>query len=175
MSVALVGCGPSTSAVPPPPPAAPSTLVRGEDGLNRLVAAVCRQPCDSALVGSASTLRTVGGGVAHMELDTGRCRVPGYGEEPIGCSAVCEGAEQRVTRILIDVGPIGPNTRSELCRALERDRGRPSTGACEDACGSGCGWTPAADRVAVRFGGHLELQCESFDPNHSDGSNSMSP
>ena len=159
--MALLGCGPRSSAVPPPQPAAPSTLVRGEEGLNKLAAAVCGQVCDSSLQGSASPLHTSAAGMMHMELDTGACRVPGFSEEPTTCSAVCVGDTPVVTTVLVDPGPIGPNTRRSLCMALERDRGTPERGSCDDVCesGMGCGWPETSDRAAIEFVGHLELQC----------------
>lgn len=161
MWAVLVGCGPRSAAVPPPQPAAPSTLVRGEEGLNKLAKAICRRPCDSALEGSASTLRVSASGMMHMELDTAACTVPGFGEEPATCSAVCAGDVPVVTTVLVDPGPIGPNTRRSLCMALERDRGVPARGSCDDVCegGMGCGWPETTDRAAVDFVGHLELQC----------------
>lgn len=117
-----------------------------------------------------------------MELDAASCRVPGHTEEPTTCSAVCSGASKAVETVLVDMGPIGPNTRRALCLALERDRGMPTRGSCDDVCEStmGCAWPATEDRVAVEFIGHLEFQCsggsdEASEPNQSAGSNSMSP
>lgn len=179
--LAPLGCGPRSNAVPPPKPAAPSTLVRGDEGLNKLANAICGQPCDSALEASASTLRSSASGMTHMELDTSACKVPGFYEEPSTCSAICRGDTPSVVTVLVDVGPIGPNTRRSLCTALERDRGAPTRGSCEDVCesGMGCAWPQSTDRAAVEFVGHLELQCphasSDLDPNQSEASNSMSP
>ncbi len=173
----LLGCA-QPSAVPPPKPAAPSTLVRGEEGLNKLADQICGQPCDPSLEASASTVRASAAGVMHMELDTAACGVPGFLEEPSTCSAVCVGETPVVTTVLVDMGPIGPNTRSSLCMALERDRGAPTRGACDDICesGGGCAWPQTSDRAAIEFVGHLELQCpSSLEPNQSEGSNSISP
>ncbi|MFN3185015.1 MAG: hypothetical protein ACE37F_23645 [Nannocystaceae bacterium] len=178
---ASLACTPRSKAVPPPKPAAPSTLVRGEEGVNKLVTQICGQPCDTALEGSASTLRTSVSGTMHMELDAVSCSVPGFFEEPATCSAVCVGDVPSVTSVLIDMGPIGPNTRSSLCMALERDRGEPTRGSCDDVCegGMGCAWPQTDERAALEFVGHVALQCpgpqSSLDPNQSDGSNSMSP
>ncbi len=84
--------------------------------------------------------------------------------------------------VLVDMGPIGPNTRRALCLALERDRGVPARGSCDDVCEStmGCAWPASEDRVAVDFIGHLEFQCsdgssDDLEPNQSAGSNSISP
>ena|GEM_PF-2278197 len=171
-----LACGPQSSAVPPPKPAAPSTLVRGEEGLNKLAAEICGQPCDTSLPGSASTVRMSASGAMHMELDPVACSVPGFLEEPTTCSAVCTGEASEVRTVLVDMGPIGPSTRNSLCLALERDRGEPSRGSCDTVCEGGCSWPQTEERAAVDFVGHLELQCpSSFDPNQSDGSNSMSP
>ncbi|MCR9163284.1 MAG: hypothetical protein NXI35_21520 [bacterium] len=178
---ASLACTPRSKAVPPPKPAAPSTLVRGEEGVNKLVTQICGQPCDTALEGSASTLRTSVSGTMHMERDAVSCSVPGFFEEPATCSAVCVGDVPSVTSVLIDMGPIGPNTRSSLCMALERDRGEPTRGSCDDVCegGMGCAWPQTDERAALEFVGHVALQCpgpqSSLDPNQSDGSNSMSP
>ncbi len=118
----------------------------------------------------------------HLELDPAACRVPGYTEEPTMCSAVCAAETSGVSTVVVDMGPIGPNTRRALCMALERDRGVPTHGSCDDVCEStmGCTWPAAQARVAVEFIGHLEFQCSSgstdaLDPNQSAGSNSMSP
>ncbi len=182
MLAVLLGCGPQRSSAPPPQPAAASTLVRGEEGVNRLIGEVCGQPCDTALAGSASGARTSAGGVVHMELDAASCRVPGHLEEPTSCSAICTSEAQTVATVLVDVGPIGPNSRRALCLALERDRGVPTRGSCDDVCEStmGCAWPASEDRVAVEFIGHLEFQCsdgsaDALDPNQSAGSNSISP
>lgn len=182
MFAVLLACGPQRSAAPPPQPAAPSTLVRGEEGVNRLIGEVCGQPCDTALAGSASTARTSAAGVVHMELDAASCRVPGHLEEPTTCSAVCTTPAKTVSTVLVDMGPIGPNTRRGLCLALERDRGLPTRGSCDDICEStmGCAWPASEDRVAVDFIGHLEFQCSDgsaagLEPNQSPGSNSISP
>ncbi|MBV1859761.1 MAG: hypothetical protein KUG77_15215 [Nannocystaceae bacterium] len=178
----VLGCGAPRSSAPPPQPAARSTLVRGEEGVNRLMAEVCGQPCDTALAGSASTARTSAGGVLHMDLDAASCRVPGHFEEPTACSAVCTTQAQTVATVLVDMGPIGPNTRRALCMALERDRGGPTRGSCDDVCEStmGCAWPVSEARVAVDFIGHLEFHCsggspDALEPNQSAGSNSISP
>lgn len=117
-----------------------------------------------------------------MELDPPSCRVPGHTEEPTTCSAICTGEAPTVATVLVDMGPIGPNTRRALCMALERDRGVPARGSCDDVCEStmGCAWAADDARVAVDFIGHLEFQCSAesagaLDPNQSAGSNSSSP
>ncbi|MGH1340758.1 MAG: hypothetical protein ACRBN8_04365 [Nannocystales bacterium] len=182
MFAVVLGCGPQRSSAPPPQPAAASTLVRGEEGVNRLMGEVCSQPCDASLPHSASTARASAAGVVHMELDAAACRVPGHLEEPTTCSAVCTSEAQTVGAVLVDMGPIGPNTRRALCLALERDRGVPARGSCDDVCEStmGCAWPASEDRVAVDFIGHLEFQCsdgssDDLEPNQSAGSNSISP
>lgn len=171
-------CVPTSSSAPPPPPAAPSTLVRGDEGLNTIAAEVCARPCDANLDAAARSAQISTSGVVHVELDPAACRVPGFGEEPHGCSAVCSGEPAQVSSLVVDMGPLGPTSRKDLCRALERDRGAPSRGSCDDVCesGMGCAWPSAPDRAALAFIGHLELQCVSLDePNQSDGSNSISP
>ncbi len=177
----ISACTPRSSA-PPPQPAAPSELVRGQTGLNATAQDVCARPCDASLHPSVSTVRpTTAAGTVHVELDPAICRVPGHGEEPQACSAVCvdQGDGVPVVKmLLVDMGPIGPNTRAGLCRALERDRGAPARGSCDDVCesGMGCGWPQTPERRALEFVGHIELQCSSdVEPNQSDGSNSMSP
>ncbi len=181
-----LGCTPSQTAATPPPYAAPSTLVRGDEGINALASEACAMPCQDPLPTFAREIRDSAGGVRFVELEPSRCLVPGMRAAPAECIATC-GPENQVEAFTVDFGPIGPNTRRELCQALENDRGVPARGSCEDVCESagGCSWNQTEQRGELEFVGHVALKCpllatlqdpsDFFEPNHSDASNSMSP
>lgn len=103
-------------------------------------------------------------GSPYLDLDPASCSVPSFAAEAESCTAMCTvdaRGQAVVTSFTIDMGPIGPSTRANLCRTLERDRGVPSRGTCDDVCESsmGCGWPESEDRLALEFIGHLALTC----------------
>ena len=175
----FAACGPTQTTATAPSGPAPSLLVRSDSGLNALANDACGRPCAGALPEYAREVGAAPSGARFMSLEPSRCNVPGFLNDPVECVATCDDSDQ-VSSFSVDFGPVGVNALGDLCRAIERDRGTPARGECNDVCESaaGCAWGETDGRGALQLRGHVALQCASsagLEPNHSDASNSMSP
>lgn len=159
--VLAAACDPvGTSAVPRS--AAPSTLVRGDEGINVLMQEACGKPCEP-LPTYARSIRGQSRIGLLLDLDTERCRVPGFHFGPQECTAVCRDA--RVENVLVDFGPIGRSTRLDLCLALEAERGAAAQGSCDEVCvDQSCSWPETPTRAGAALEGSLQFSCAQGPP-----------